>query len=132
MDGRGLTNPQGLTAPVLLLGLSALLLAGIGWLLRTWMKSSANTAGLLLPTALGRRFSGASTPRGARSLASGSQALIIWGLSLAWLEEGLWGSGALLMRLGRRIGTGLGRLEGRYYLPIAVVLALIALLVVTR
>ena len=57
---------------------------------------------------------------------------LVWWLSLVWLEDGLWRFGALVIRLGTRMGLGLGRLEGRYYLPLALALTVIALLVVSR
>jgi len=56
----------------------------------------------------------------------------VWWLSLVWVETGAARLGARLARLGSRAGLGLGRLEGRYYLPLALIVALIALLAVTR
>ena len=56
----------------------------------------------------------------------------IWWLSLTWVEDGLWGFGGMLARLGARAGLGLGRLEGKYQLPLALVLIMVALLAVIR
>ena len=53
-------------------------------------------------------------------------------MSLAWLDGGLWGFGRLLLRLGTRMGQGLERLEGRYYLPLALIVMLVAMLAITR
>jgi hypothetical protein len=56
----------------------------------------------------------------------------VWWLSLAWLEGGIYGTGALLARLGERLGGLMRRLEGRYVVPLALVLTLLAVLAVTR
>jgi hypothetical protein len=139
----GISAGGGLLAPLLLLGLAALALAGIAWLVSAWMGSGATYAGILLPTALGRIESRVASP-GSRvpNPATPDSGLgtrdwryapaPIWWLSLTWVEEGLWGFGGMLARLGARAGLGLGRLEGKYQLPLALVLILVALLAVIR
>lgn len=131
---------SGLFVPVLLLALGGAALAGLSWAVAAWARSSANVAGVLLPTGLDRlqkaRERGAiSVPGDASEGASRLPANppgAVWWLSLTWLEGGVWGFGALLGRLGARFGGLLGRMEGRFYLPLALVLALVALLVAAR
>jgi hypothetical protein len=48
------------------------------------------------------------------------------------LEAGVWGLGVLLGSLGTRLGGLLGRLEGRFYLPLALILVVVALLLASR
>jgi hypothetical protein len=125
-----------------LLGLAAIALSGLGWLLSWRAKSGAATGGVLLPTALSRVQAARQYPTGPESEPienselgiqnSAPVPLPVWLLSLEWLETRLWGFGGLLARLGTRAGLGLGRLEGRYYVPLVVVLTLIALLAATR
>lgn len=118
--------------PTVLLGLAALSLVVIGWLLTAWMRSGATPGGVLLSTALERGSQVQKLEGSKVEIQNPSVPTPVWWLSLAWLDAALWGFGALIMRLGTRVGLGLGRLEGRYYLPLALVLVLIALLVVTR
>ena len=56
----------------------------------------------------------------------------IWWLSLAWLERGIFEAGAVVVRLGIGAGRLAERLEGRYYLPLALLLALLTLLAIAR
>jgi formate hydrogenlyase subunit 3/multisubunit Na+/H+ antiporter MnhD subunit len=116
-----------MAAPLLLL--AALLLAAIARLVVQWARSGITPTGALLPTALSHLAS-RSTSDLASPLPQPSS--LLWWLSLEWLEEGVRGLGVLLARLGARIGLGLGRLDGRYYLPMALILALITLLAATR
>jgi hypothetical protein len=125
-----------------------LAVAGIGWLLRTWIRSGARDESILLPTGWNRLESNRDGTQGGGGMAVGTTSTSplaqtpvlvpamapspIWWLSLDWVEDGIWGLGMLLLRVGARAGLGLGRLEGRYYLPLALVLALIALLAITR
>jgi hypothetical protein len=124
--------------PLLLLAGGAALLAVIGWLVVSWARSGVSVSGALLPTALDRLAKADQPPPGgARDEAPVAGLLsnppaAIWWLSLAWLEAGIWGFGALLSRLGVRSGGLLGRLEGRFYLPLALILTLIIILIVSR
>ena len=133
----------GIFVPVLLLAVGALLVAGIGWLLVVWARSSANEGGVLLPTGLDRverakearlatRTATGTRWEGAARLLIANPPPAVWWLSLAWLEGGVWGFGALLGRLGTRFGGLLGRLEGRFYLPLTLILVLVALLLASR
>lgn len=126
----GVSAGPDLLAPLTLLGLTSVAIAGAGWLIVRWARSSANTTGSLLPTAFARLRDSEEPPR--IEVTRFPVPTPVWWLSLVWLEEGVWGLGALLVRLGTRVGIGLGRLEGRYYLPLALILALVALLAVTR
>jgi hypothetical protein len=56
----------------------------------------------------------------------------VWWVSLVWLERGIYGAGAYIAGAGMRIGSLLGRLEGRYFLPLALLLTLVILLAITR
>jgi hypothetical protein len=122
--------------PVLLLALGAGIVAVIGWLIVVWARSGTVATSVLLPTALERlekrraQAAGDATPAVAGPLSN--PASPIWWLSLAWLESGVWGFGALLARLAVSFGRLVGRLEGRFYLPLALILILITLLIVTR
>jgi hypothetical protein len=124
--------------PVLLLAGGAALLAGIGWLVVSWARSGVSVSGVLLPTALDRLAKSDPSVTGERNDESPLTGLLsnppaaIWWLSLGWLESGIWGFGALLSRLGVRSGGLLGRLEGRFYLPLALILSLIVILIVSR
>ncbi len=147
------TPGQGLAAgdlflPLPFLALGTLLLSALGWLLSAWARSRAEGigGGVLLPAGLAQlgpaeierevQDNTAQPTKGAgvvsplASLVNPSSA--VWCLSLLWLEEGVWGFGVVLGRLGVRFGGLLGRLEGRFYLPLALILALIALLVASR
>ncbi|HET9494368.1 MAG TPA: hypothetical protein VFR15_09070 [Chloroflexia bacterium] len=120
--------------PLLLLGLGALLIAAVRWLIRLPARSSAAGTSVLLPTAIDRLQRGREgrlpEPLAGRLLSNPPPA--VWWLSLAWLEGGLYGTGALLARLGERLGGLMRRLEGRYFVPLALVLTLLAVLAVTR
>jgi hypothetical protein len=127
-------------APVLMLGLGALVIAFLGWLLGAILRSRAEAPGVLLPTGLDRveRARVAANSGAANSWEGAARLLIanpppaIWWLSLAWFEGGVWGFGALLGSLGTRLGGLLGRLEGRFYLPLTLILVLVALLLASR
>ncbi|MEA2575135.1 MAG: hypothetical protein QOH93_2433 [Chloroflexia bacterium] len=126
--------------PVLMLGLGALLIAFIGWLVAAVSRSRTEAPGVLLPTGLDRvERAREAAPAGAVNSWEGAARLLIanpppavWWLSLAWLEGGVWGFGVLLGRLGTRFGGLLGRLEGRFYLPLTLILVLVALLLASR
>ncbi|HYO49914.1 MAG TPA: hypothetical protein VEW94_08680 [Chloroflexia bacterium] len=124
--------------PLLLLAGGAALLAGIGWLAVSWARAGVSLSGVLLPTALDRlaktdppSSGGAHDEAQLTGLLSNPPAAIWW-LSLGWLEAGILGFGALLSRLGVRTGGLLGRLEGRFFLPLALILTLIVILIVSR
>jgi hypothetical protein len=136
----GISMGESLIAPLPLLGLAALALGGIAWLISAWMRSGATNASVLLPTAISHLETAPQNTHSGPSSIQPSRLIIhisavpapVWWLSLAWLEEGLWGFGAILARLGARAGLGLGRLDGRYQIPLALVLILVALLAVIR
>ncbi|MEP6774622.1 MAG: hypothetical protein ABJA50_03420 [Chloroflexota bacterium] len=147
--GRRLDAPwTGLTfasdnLPIALPAVGALVLVLVGLLLRMWARSRVVESGVLLPTALARMQS--STPGGVAppkvDTTPGVQAAnpfvapppaSIWWVSLIWLERGIYGAGASTARAGMRIGSLLGRLEGRYFLPLALLLTLLILLAITR
>jgi hypothetical protein len=119
-----------------------LVLAFIGWLARAAATSRVEEAGALLPTALDRLQGRTARRLQAETASEGNpgpeQALrpappaFVWWLSLAWLEGGIFDAGTLLTRLGAGAGRLLERLEGRYFLPLAVLLALLTLLAITR
>lgn len=127
-------------APVLMLGLGALLIALLGWLVAALSRSRSEAPGVLLPTGLDRveRAREEAPARIANAWEGAARLLIanpppaIWWLSLAWFEGGVWGFGALLGSLGTRLGGLLGRLEGRFYLPLTLILVLVALLLASR
>lgn len=121
--------------PLALLASGAALLVGLGRLLAGAARSGNGISGALLPPALERLSRLAATDK--QSSADMSALLEnspapVWWLSLAWLDRGVYGFGSLLRRLTSRFGGLLGRLEGRYYLPLALILTLAALLAVTR
>ncbi|MDQ3927961.1 MAG: hypothetical protein M3328_02310, partial [Chloroflexota bacterium] len=127
-------------APVLMLGLGALVIGIVAWLVAAVARSNTEATGVLLPTGLERteRARGAAPPD-ARNAWEGAARLLIanpppavWWLSLAWFEGGVWGFGTLLGSLGTRFGGLLGRLEGRFYLPLTLILVLVALLLASR
>jgi hypothetical protein len=124
----------GLYVPLGLLALGTLLLIGLRWAMRLPARSSAAGTSVLLPTALDRlersREGRVPAPLAGPLLSNPPPA--VWWLSLAWLEGGIYGTGALLAGLGQRLGGLLRRLEGRYFVPLAVVLTLLAVLAVTR
>jgi hypothetical protein len=117
-------------APLVLLALAAAVLLGLTWLVTLWARSSAGPAGVLRPTAL-ERLANAGPPA-VRALIIPNPPAPIWWLSLTWLEMGIVGFGRLLDRLTGGAGLLLGRLEGRFYLPLALIFILIALLAVVR
>jgi formate hydrogenlyase subunit 3/multisubunit Na+/H+ antiporter MnhD subunit len=124
--------------PLLLMAGGAALLAGIGWLAVSWARSGVSVSGVLLPTALDRLAKADQPPAGGGQKEAPLGGLLsnppaaVWWLSLAWLESGIWGFGALLSRLSVRSGSLLARLEGRFYLPLALILTLIIILIVSR
>ena len=129
--------------PLIILGAGAVVLALAGWLIRAASSPQMEEAGALLPTALERlqRRPSARLKGGANTEwedAAPAEALrpappaFVWWLSLAWLERGIYDAGALLARLGAAVGRLTERLEGRYFLPLIVLLALLAMLAVTR
>jgi hypothetical protein len=131
-DWTGLRS-GGLYVPLALLALGTLLLVVIRWAMRLPARSSAAGTSVLLPTALDRlqrtRESRMPQPLAGPLLSNPPPA--VWWLSLAWLESGIYGTGALLARLGERLGGLLRRLEGRYFVPLAVILTMLAVLAVT-
>ncbi len=133
LNWAGLQTGDGPLLPLLLLALGLFAIAVLVWLLNTLSRSDAGQGGVLLPTALARLQK--SKPEEAErryTLSRLEPPAFIWWISLVWLEGGVWGFGALLGRLGMRAGSLLGRLEGRYYLPLALILTLLTLLAVTR
>lgn len=130
----------GLFAPVLLLGLGALLTGFLGWLVVVLSRPRSEAPGLLLPSGLdraerAREAASTHSPNGwegAARLLIANPPPAVWWLSLAWLEGGIWGFGVMLGRLGARFGGLLGRLEGRYYLPLTLIVVLVALLLASR
>jgi len=121
--------------PIALLAVGAILLVGLGRLIAGTASSGGGISGSLLPTALDRLGRVAATKKQGSADMSAlleNSPAPVWWLSLAWLDRGVYGFGSLLRRLTSRFGGLLGRLEGRYYLPLALILALAALLAVTR
>ncbi|HYP38849.1 MAG TPA: hypothetical protein VEX13_00675 [Chloroflexia bacterium] len=124
--------------PLLLLAGGTALLAGVGWLVVSWARAGVSVSGVLLPTALNRLAKSDLPPREGEHAEAPINGLLsnppaaIWWLSLSWLESGIWGFGALLSRLGVRTGGLLERLEGRFYLPLALILTLLIILIVSR
>ncbi|MBF6614295.1 MAG: hypothetical protein IVW55_14330 [Chloroflexi bacterium] len=132
LNWAGMQTGSGTLLPLLLaLGLSAV--AILVWLLNTLSRSGTGQGGVLLPTALARLQKLDPQEAGRRyTLPKLEPPAFIWWISLVWLESGVWGFGALLGKVGIRAGGLLSRLEGRYYLPLALIFTLLALLVVTR
>ncbi|MGA7733291.1 MAG: hypothetical protein WCD37_18675, partial [Chloroflexia bacterium] len=141
----------GVMLPLTMLGVGVLVLGMISSLVRAWATSRVAEAGALLPTALDRlqdrpmdRHRGGSGTRhegvgpGREGDQEPAQAFrpappaFAWWLSLAWLEGGIFEAGTRLVRLGSAAGRLMERLEGRYFLPLAVLLALLMLLGITR
>ena len=129
--------------PVALPAVGAVVLVFVGLLLRMLARSRVVESGVLLPTALARLQSSAPSgvvPSEADMTPSVQSAnpfvapppASIWWVSLIWLERGIYGAGASIARAGMRIGSLLGRLEGRYFLPLALLLTLLILLTITR
>jgi hypothetical protein len=129
----------GLLVPLLLMAVGALVVGAVGRLVVAWAGAGVVPSGILLPPALHRtgRLSltahrPTGTAQGTGDGLPGHPPALLWWLSLAWMEAGIWGAGALLGRLGIRAGHLLGRLEGRYYLPLALIAALLAILAAIR
>ena len=125
------------TLAVTLLVAGAILLAGLGWLVATSARAGSGVTGVLLPTALERldkRRNDAESGQGDPDISPllENSPAPVWWASMAWLDRGVWGFGSVLARLTSRFGGLLGRLEGRFYLPLALILTLAALLAVTR
>src|SRR5215210_3655808 len=131
LEWQGLGVRAGTTAPLLLLGVAGASLLGICWLVTGWARSGVGVRGTLLPGGLDH-LGRAGKPDGPAASLRSNPPAAVWWLSLVWLEAGVWGFGALLGRSGMMAGGLLGRLEGRFYLPLALILTLIALLAVTR
>jgi len=112
-------------------------LAAIAWLFTIWSSSGVSISGALLPTGLERLENqhGAPDAQPVGQVPFGlirNPSVWLWWLSLAWLETGMAWAGALLQRAGVGAGGLLGRLEGRFYLPLALILTLMALIAITR
>ena len=126
--------------PTLPLALAVLLAAGIGRLLLPRKVPAESDHGVLLLSALAALESTAKsgTKQDGQEALEGTAGfpaplpLPVWWLSLLWFEQGLVRAGQLVLRLLARVGMGLARVEGRYYLPVALVFTLIALLAITR
>lgn len=130
-----LSQPALASAPVVLLALAGLALAGIGWLVVFLMRSGLYSSGVLRPAAakrLKKLNEAVQLQPGESTVQPLPAPLPAWWLSLLGLEDGFWRDGVLLLKLGARAGAMLGRLEGRYYMPLALVLTLLALLAITR
>jgi hypothetical protein len=139
-DWLGLRAGEGVSSDLLLLLLGAAAILGLGWLIATLIRSRAKSSGTLLPTALERleqaRPNEAATPDTVRGtplkpLLTNPPAAVWW-LSLAWLDTAIAGISSLLGRLGARSGRLLSRTEGRFFLPLALILALLLVLAITR
>lgn len=137
----GITR-EGSMLPLTMLGAGVLALAVAGRLVRSAATSRNADAGALLPTALDRlQGSSSSRLRTANEATTGPDTeqgvkpappAFVWWLSLAWLERGIFEAGALVARLGVGAGRLMERLEGRYFLPLALLLALLTLLAISR
>jgi hypothetical protein len=128
----------GAELPILFLAFGALVLAGFGWLAVRIARRGTHAGSALLPAALEHLNESANQGVAARggvaalaSLLRNPPAPILW-LSLGWIEDIMLIGGRALSALLTRAGTLLGRLEGRYYLPLALILMLVFLLAVTR
>lgn len=123
-----------LMLPLTMLGVGLLVLMAAGRLVRASATSQDTGAGALLPTALDRLEGGAhaANKKQEEPTLHPAPPAFIWWLSLGWLERGIFEAGAVLLRLGIAIGRLAERLEGRYFLPLAVLLALLTLLTITR
>jgi hypothetical protein len=136
----GLRAGDGVSADLLLLLLGAAAILALGWLIATLTRSSAKSSGTLLPTALERLEQAwpneAVAPDTAgitplKPLLTNPPAAVWW-LSLAWLDTTIAGISSMLGRLGARSGRLLSRTEGRFFLPLALILALLLVLAITR
>jgi hypothetical protein len=129
--------------PITLPAVGALVLVLVGLLVRMLARARVVESGVLLPTALARLQGSSSggvvpsenidTPvvQSANPFIAPPPAAIWW-VSLIWLERGIYGAGASIARVGMRIGSLLGRLEGRYFMPLALLLTMLILLAITR
>jgi hypothetical protein len=121
-----------------LLGVAALL--GLGALIVTFTRSRARSSGTLLPTALERLERARSNQASAPNTATASPLkplltnppIAVWWVSLAWLETAMTSIMSLLGTLGASSGRLLGRTEGRFFLPLALILALLLVLAIVR
>jgi hypothetical protein len=142
---------DGVVLPLTMLGVGVLVLGMISLVVRAWATSRVSEAGALLPTALerlqdrpmGKHKGGSGTrqegvgldregDREPEQVFRPAPPAFAWWLSLAWLEGGIFEAGTRLVRLGSAAGRLMERLEGRYFLPLAVLLALLMLLGITR
>jgi hypothetical protein len=128
----GLNTGDGTSAPILLVLIGAVIVMGLGWAITALTRARATSSGTLLPTALERLAQGRELEATPLMPLLTNPPVAVWWLSLAWLETGIMRVGSLLGTLGIRSGTLLGRLEGRFYLPIAIILALLLVLAITR
>ena len=123
--------------PIVLIAAGALFLASIAWLAtrRAGAVAEARTADLLLPAARKRleKLDGgrSAAPRPPAGTLLPAPTPALW-LSLLWIEDGLKRLGTLIVDWCGAIGLIVARLEGRYYLPLALVLALVAVLALAR
>ncbi|HKP54537.1 MAG TPA: hypothetical protein VJ183_18020 [Chloroflexia bacterium] len=125
-------NAESASTPLLLMLVGVVVVLGLGWVVAALTRARATSSGTLLPTALEHLAKGqVSKATLLRPLLTNPPAAAWW-LSLAWLDAGILRAGSLLGRLGTRSGTLLGRLEGRFYLPLAIILALLLVLAITR
>jgi hypothetical protein len=130
-------GPPWAVFPAVLLAVGALTLAGAGWLALRWAayRSPAQTSSKLLPAAQERleRYAGSENASPPVELPVPLPAPTpAFSLSLIWLEGALTRLGALALDGCARVGLGLARLEGRYYMPLALVLMLVAVLALAR
>jgi hypothetical protein len=124
--------------PTILIAAGALLLAGLAWLAvrRSTARAQGKAAKVLLPTAQEQLEKRASdqTPITGPSPAHAqipAPTPALW-LSLLWFEAVLRRLGALVLDWCAGAGRIIARLEGRYYLPLALILALVAILALAR
>lgn len=138
LDWTGI-NISAMSAPLLLLLIGAGIMWAIGWIGSSAARPPVASSGTLLPSALesmqgsmeegsvgGKRRGWAALP-----LLTNPPVPLIW-LSLAWFDAALMRLGWLAGALGTRSGRLLGRLEGRFYLPMALIVALLFVLAITR
>ena len=134
----GVELPNGAELPLFLLAIGIAALGALGWIVARIAGRGGRRGGALLPPALARL----QESRGGASLQAGERPMLaplfqnppapIRISSLAGVERVFLGVGGSFSHLLTRGGLVLGRLEGRYYLPLALVLTLVLLLAVTR
>jgi hypothetical protein len=136
-SGISLTGGSGL--PILFLAFGAAVLVVLCWVIVGLARRGTRVGGALLPAALehldgNSEDSGNQAQQGAGIVAPllRNPSIPLRLLSLGWLQDALLPVGRGLSTLLTRAGAVLGRLEGRYYLPIALILTLVLLLAVTR